>query len=990
MTDAVDWPPAGPASGSDAGGITTVTTWLRVIRPDDLLSLTFGLVNLTVQDGQLVRVTPGSPATIIVGLPPQHIAEAAVPVGSGEVPPPIAAAVAGGSQLAFTVPAGVNSLPLNLPTLLGWSAFAPVPPAQPAGTAARPAPAGSILELPYRMLLAVDGAEWQHPTAAVLDPVTGTAELWRTTAAAPALHVTWSQNLDPVPPPPKNSLPRIFPDFQDALGGVRNDIATQAPALEADSLTLSALGATTSLRALLPQPIPGAPDVPPVTDWHHITSLGRDSYVRTVQRGFLAPFGHPAAIITVAERIPAGSVSAPVEEVVSTSRLIILSSQVDYTTPAAATAYSGPNQAMSVPLRKVQLPDLAGTIDVGPELATKGGMVGTDQVPYAFRAVAEDLSGAAVELSLPMAFVPAEVLAVTSDVATMYRNFSLDAAKLRGQAVAFVGVPGAVAAAVDQYDNTVLSVESMAFDLFPAAGSGLPFLPKLNNAAVQVASAGAVAGAAAQLLNIQYHPDYLTRGIDSAVNPGTVFAQLTGASSPLQLAASAAGGLAAPQLPIDGLSQALGPVAGAADLINGAFNPTTLLKQFDQSVFLGGIKLSDLLAPLAGATFDAAKVPAFVRSQLPHAIQTTFTWTPDLQGPTVIPPPPPSSSAPAPGDPPMLSMDTSQAKLSLSVTVTAPLDPAQQPTSVVHGVLTSTYFVFLEAVKLYVDQLEFTATTGRKVDLKTGPKMKIEFIGDLAFLNELASALPGGLGNGPYVDADADGVTVGYSLAVPSVSIGIVSIQNIAFDAALSLPLAVPPQPLRLQLDFATREHPFLVSISFIGGGGYFCADVGSDRVHQIEASIDIGANLSVDLAIVSAEVHVLAGFYFGMTETNTTFFAFLRIGGSVDLLGLISVSVELYLALGYSSDHSDIFGRASLTLAIHVLFINKSVTLSTEKHFPVPGSGPSENAVSARAASALATAGPADPPGPDTPSPTSFGDLLTPADWDLYLGAFA
>jgi hypothetical protein len=988
MTDAVDWPPAGPASGSDAGGITAVTTWHRVIRPDDLLSLTFGLVNLTVQDGQLVRVTPGSPATIIVGLPPQHIAEAAVPVGSGDVPPPVAAAVAGGSQLAFTVPAGVNSLPLNLPTLLGWSAFEPVPPARPAGTAARPAPGGSILELPYRMLLAVDGAEWQHPTAAVLDPVTGTAELWRTTAAAPALHVTWSQNLDPVPPPPKGSTPRTFPTVQDALGDLRNDIATQAPALEADSLTLSALGATTSLRALLPQAVSGAQGGPAVTDWHHITSLGRDSYVRTVKRGFLAPFGHPAAIITVAERIPAGDVSAPIEEVVSTSRLIILSSQVDYTTPAAATAYSGQNHAMSVPLRKVQLPDLAGPLEVSPELATSSGTVGTDQGPYTFRAVAEDLSGAAVELSLPMAFVSADVLTATHDVATMYRNFSLAAAGLRGQAVAFVGLPGAVASAVDQYDNTVLSVDSMSFKLAAAAESGLPFLPQLDSAAVRVASAGAVAGAAAQLLHISYPDDYLAKGIDPAVNPGTVFAAITGAS-PLQLAADAAGGLATPQLPIDGLSQALGPVAGAADLIkiNGKFDPTKLLQQ---SMFLGGIKLSDLLAPVtaaAGTGFDLGKVPAFVRTQLPHAIQTTFTWTPDLQGPTVTPPQDP---APGDDDPPMLKIDTSQATLSLSVTVTAPLDPAQQPTSEVHGVLNKAKFTFLSAVELDVDVLTFTATTGRKVDLKTGPKMSIEFIGDLAFLNELASALPDGLGNGPYVDADADGVTVGYSLAVPSVSVGIVSIENIAFDAALSLPLALPPQPLRLTLDFASREHPFLVSVSFIGGGGYFCADVGSDRVHQIEASIDIGANLSVDLAIVSAEVHVLAGFYFGMTETNTTFSAFLRIGGSVDLLGLISVSIELYLALSYTSDRSEIAGQASLTLGIHVLFISKSVTLSMEKHFKVPGGGSSAPAVSPRAASALATASPADQPGPDTPGPTSFGDLITPADWGLYLSAFA
>jgi hypothetical protein len=986
------WPAPGPPSGSLAGGGIPVTSWLQVIRPDDLLSLTFGLVNLAVQDGHLVRADPGSPAIIIVGLPPQHITEAPVPAGSAAGPPPAAAAIAGGSQLAFTVPDGVTSLPLNLPTLLGWAALDPVPPAQPAGTPGKPSGSGSILELPYRMLLAVDGAEWRHPVAAVLDAVTGTAELWRTTAPAPALHVTWSQDRDPPPHPlphPPSSPPGpvpVLPDVQDPLSGLRSQIAAQAPALEVDSLTLSALGATASLHAALPAAVTLTTGQGPVTvtDWHHITSLGRDSYVRTVQQGYLAPFGHRAAVVTVYERVPVTAAgddggTAPLEELVSTSRVVILSPQVDYTGPVAAAAYAAQHPMMSVPLRKVQLPDLAAPLVVGPDLAKSGGLISTQQGPFSFRAVAEDLSGASVELSLPMAFVPEGV----SDLSTIYDGLKM-AADLSGQKVAFVGLPGAAAAAVDELDGSVLPVDSMAFSLFSPADPSIPFLPQLQSAAVRVLSASAVAGVAAQPWNIVYHPQYLLQGIDPAVNRGTVFAQVT--NTPLlQMAADAAGGLAAPQLPIDGLSRALGPVAGATDLIGGKFDPTKLLSQLENSVFLGSIKLSDMLAPIAG--FDPAKVPAFVRSKLPQAIQTTFTWTPALHSSPVTPPPPtpPPGAQGNPGNqvPGFLSIDTSEAAFSLSVTVTAPLDPdpSQLPTSEVHGRLTNINFTFLGAVRLDVDLLEFTATTGRKVDLTTGRDLSIGFTGDLAFLNELAKALPAdGFADPPYVDADASGVTAGYTLAIPSLDIGIVSIENIAFAAALSLPLTMPPQPLGLRLDFASREHPFLVSISFIGGGGFFCADVGSDGIHLIEGSLDLAASLSVDLVVVSAEVHAMAGFYFGIGQQGTTFSAFLRIGGSVDLLGLISVSVELYLALGYSSDHSDIFGQASLTLGVHVLFVSKSVTLSMEKHFPVPGAA-SGHAV---------TAVPADAAGPAAPVPASFGDLIAPADWDLYLGAFA
>ena len=80
---------------------------------------------------------------------------------------------------------------------------------------------------------------------------------------------------------------------------------------------------STSLHAALPQPDTPAPGDPVITDWHHIISVGRDSYVRTVQRGFLAPFGQPAAVATVTERIPAVTAhiggAAPIEELVTTT-----------------------------------------------------------------------------------------------------------------------------------------------------------------------------------------------------------------------------------------------------------------------------------------------------------------------------------------------------------------------------------------------------------------------------------------------------------------------------------------------------------------------------------------------------------------------------------------------------------------------------------------------------------------------------------------------
>jgi hypothetical protein len=972
------WPVIDPPSGSVLYDFCDVTAVVEVVRPDDLLSLTFGLINLTIQAGQLVRADPAQPATIIVGLPPQHIADAILADGaSADLTPAVASALAGGSQLAFTVPDAITALPLNLQTLLAWASLTPVSPSQPPGTPRRPSGSESVLELPYRMLLAVDGAQWQHSIAAVVDPATGVAELWRTRADAPSLHVAWSQDLDPpfrIPParPPKDTSatspgiawPPSTPDVAGSLlAGDRSSIAGHAPPLTLDSLTMSALGATTSLHVSVPDP--GGSDGTTVTGWQHIMSLGRDSYVKVTSQGYLAPFGHPAALVTVTERLPSTAPPASLEGLVQTTRLIITSPLVDYTDPDATAAYSAQGAAMSVPLSKVHLPDQAmPPISLGPS----GVVQTTAGTPLQFGAAAEDLNGAAVELSLPMAYVDAADIPAPDQLDTLYADVA--PASLGGQSVAFVGAPGPVTAAVGQLDGSVLPVDTMSFILSPGGGSH-PFLPQLDVATVRVPSVSALAGDVAGTLPIKYHPSYLLHGVEPSTNPSAVFASVQRPPM-LAMAADAAGGLAAPQFNVDGLSQHLGPVAGVDKLLNGNFDPTALLSD---ATFLGGIKLSELIAPIKAELTAYLQLPGFAYKLLPNAtspktLQTTYSWSPTLQQSKKLTPTPPAG-AKSSG---IFTIDTSQSSLSLSATVTTTLDGSSPPTSEVKGRLTDITFSFLDAVELEVDLLAFDAVSGRKVSLSTGPHLNVGFSGDLAFVDELAQALPAdGLADGPHVEADASGVTAGYSVAIPSIGVGIVSIQNVAFAASLSLPFA---KPLGLRLEFSTQEHPFLVSVSFIAGGGFFCVDVGSDGVHEIQGSLELGADLSVDLAIVKAEVHAMAGFYFGLTNSGatsgptTTFSGFLRVGGSVDLLGLIGVSIELYLQLTYT-DKSRIGGSASLTLSVHLLFVTKSVTLHMEKHFDVPGT----HALTA----GLVALG-----------PVSFGDLISPDAWNVYLGAFA
>lgn len=104
---------------------------LNALRRADLLALSFECVNLRLTaGGRLVRSDPEKPALIIVHFPGQHITEQAFSVnaaGAGVVdPPPVRAAIAEGSCLAFQLPDSVESLSAPLDAQLTWDGWTPL------------------------------------------------------------------------------------------------------------------------------------------------------------------------------------------------------------------------------------------------------------------------------------------------------------------------------------------------------------------------------------------------------------------------------------------------------------------------------------------------------------------------------------------------------------------------------------------------------------------------------------------------------------------------------------------------------------------------------------------------------------------------------------------------------------------------------------------------------------------------------------------------
>ena len=108
----------------------------------------------------------------------------------------------------------------------------------------------------------------------------------------------------------------------------------------------------------------------------------------------------------------------------------------------------------------------------------------------------------------------------------------------------------------------------------------------------------------------------------------------------------------------------------------------------------------------------------------------------------------------------------------------------------------------------------------------------------------------------------------------------------------------------------------------------------------ELEAALEFGATASLDIGVASGEVHMMAGIYFSLQrkedtlEFSAVLTGYLRLGGSLNVLGIIYISVEFNLSFTYDSGRDKAYGRATLTVEVEVLFFSASVELTVERAF--------------------------------------------------------
>jgi hypothetical protein len=237
---------------------------------------------------------------------------------------------------------------------------------------------------------------------------------------------------------------------------------------------------------------------------------------------------------------------------------------------------------------------------------------------------------------------------------------------------------------------------------------------------------------------------------------------------------------------------------------------------------------------------------------------------------------------------------------------------------------------------LKFEHIQIKKDAGKKIDVDVVFD-RIHFGGELKFIETLRTLIPlDGFSDPPYLDIDESGIKAGFTLSIPNIAIGMFSLENIKVAAELSVPF-IGTSPLSFTFSFCERDHPFLVTVSMLGGGGYFTMTVTPKGLQHLEASIDVCAQLSINLGVAAGAVSISAGFTIELNadkdgHMHARITGWLRLFGMVEILGIITISIELKMSLSY--EDGKVTGRASLIVEIEVAFFSKSVEISFERKF--------------------------------------------------------
>ncbi len=316
---------------------------------------------------------------------------------------------------------------------------------------------------------------------------------------------------------------------------------------------------------------------------------------------------------------------------------------------------------------------------------------------------------------------------------------------------------------------------------------------------------------------------------------------------------------------------------------------------------------------------------------LPTAIKVSYEFEPQLQD--------------APADEPIFkaSRNGDAATLVITSQITKSLIDTRPPQSTVTVDLKNFelhLFPFAPFIVLPFETLKAETVNGGSpnVTIKIVTE-DIRFLGPLDFVQELETFLKI---DGFSVAISPAGISAALAVNLPDLSFGAFNVDNISFNTSVVLSF-LGNQPVIFRFAFSERARPCLLSFGIFGGTFFMALELRSQsNVVKIEAAIEFGAVAELNLGVAHGGVHIFGGFYF-LTEPNHLILSgYLRAGGELTILEIVSMSVEFNLSLVYENRNGAAFlvGECTLTVEVHVLFFSASVRLSMRREFSKSGGG--------------------------------------------------